>query len=68
MENCNWTDLVYIGDNPLKDFVSLKRVQAKTIRLNRGNYCKVKVTNEFEADSCIDSLNQLNSELTKLFK
>ncbi len=68
IEKCRWDDLVYIGDNPLKDFVSLKKVNAKTIRLLKGNYSDTIVSEEYEAQSRIHSLDELSSEIKKLFK
>jgi len=68
IENCNWEKIVYIGDNPAKDFVSLKRVNAKTVRLLKGNYAKDYVKDEFEADERINSLNELPKILKKFFK
>ena len=68
LEQCNWDDLVYIGDNPNKDFISLNKVNAKTIRLLKGNYSDIIVTKKFEARKSITSLKQLNSSLKEIFK
>ena len=38
LEKSNWNSLVYIADNPLKDFVNLNRKGSITIRIQRGNY------------------------------
>ena len=67
IRKCRWEDLVYIGDNPLKDFVSLKKVNAKTIRLKKGNYSDTIVSDEYEAQSRIHSLDELSSKIKKLF-
>ncbi len=66
-EKCNWKDLVYIGDNPSKDFVSLKKVEAKTIRVLTGNYSTKLVSEEYDADLKINSLSELESSLGKIF-
>ncbi len=57
--NCDWNDMVYIGDNPVKDFVNLKPLGMKTIRVLTGPYSKVSVAPEFDADLYVDNLNQL---------
>ena len=66
-EKCNWDDMVYIGDNPNKDFISLKKVKAKTIRVLTGNFSRTFVGDEYEAESSINSLFELNSEIIRLF-
>ena len=68
LEQSNWDDLVYIGDNPNKDFISLNKVNAKTIRVLKGNYSDIIVTKKFEARKSITSLKQLNSSLKEIFK
>ena len=40
-ESCDWSDLIYVGDNPAKDFVSLNELGAKTIRILKGAYSNV---------------------------
>lgn len=37
-ESCQWSDMIYVGDNPAKDFVSLNGMGAKTVRVNTGSY------------------------------
>ena len=41
-EKCNWNSLVYIADNPIKDFVNLNRKGSVTVRIERGNYKHIK--------------------------
>ena len=67
MENCSWEDIVYIGDNPEKDFISLKKVKAKTIRVLTGNYSDYITSEIKDADYTINSLNELGSLLKKIF-
>ena len=45
LERCKWKDLVYIGDNPKKDFINLNKKGSMTIRLMRGNYKKINCAN-----------------------
>ena len=37
-ENADWCDLIYVGDNPSKDFVNLNLVGAKTVRVMSGRH------------------------------
>lgn len=41
--------ITYIGDNPNKDFIGIKRLGFKTIRLLRGEYKDQLVSKEYEA-------------------
>ncbi len=59
IENINWQELVYIGDNPNKDFVNLNKVNAITIRVLQGDYAGIKVTKEYDAKFKIDKLTDL---------
>lgn len=58
-ENCDWSDMVYVGDNPAKDFVSLKTVGAKTVRVLTGSYSHSKAPPDYDADVTISDLSQL---------
>ena len=52
---------VYIGDNPVKDFVTARKLGWKTVQICRvgGEYEKVKAAEGFEADITINSLYDL---------
>jgi putative hydrolase of the HAD superfamily len=52
-------DTLYIGDNPNKDFIGAKKVGIRTIRLMRGDYRDVKVSEEYEADRKIENFWEL---------
>ena len=56
---CDFTDMCYVADNPLKDFVNLKKVNIKTIRLLRGVYKSLKVSKKYDADYKIKNFSQL---------
>ena len=56
-------EVVYVGDNPHKDFVGIKPLGFQTIRINQGSFKNVKVTNDYEAHSTIGSLRELTIEL-----
>lgn len=59
MENVDWQDIVYIGDNPNKDFVNLNKVNAITIRVLQGDYATVQAFNEYDAKYKINKLTDL---------
>lgn len=58
-------EVVYIGDNPQKDFVGLKPLGFKTIRVYQGQHKDVAKPSEFEADFGIKSLMELDEVLLK---
>jgi len=59
-ENVNPQAVVYIGDNPHKDFVGIKALGFKTVRVMRGHFKDVLKPAEFEADCQIQSLDELD--------
>lgn len=67
IEDCNWSDLVYIGDNPSKDFISLNKIGAKTIRLSRGPYANINAKEGYDANVSIKDLAELPKALNLLF-
>ena len=60
MENCSWTEMIYVGDNPSKDFVNLNSAGATTIRVLTGSYSNVIAEPGFDAMHTIDSLSNLS--------
>jgi len=56
-------NLVYIGDNPTKDFVNNKKAGIKTIRVLTGAYANKTVSTEYDATYSIKNLNELTYEL-----
>src|SRR5699024_3959766 len=58
-ENCRWSDMAYVGDNPKKDFVNLTPLGVRTIRVLTGVYRHVQAQSAYEAKSVIDNLGQL---------
>jgi putative hydrolase of the HAD superfamily len=63
-ESCRWQDLMYIGDNPKKDFVNLNKQGSLTVRLLLGHYSDVKALPGYEAQVNLDDLSKLDSFLT----
>lgn len=58
--------VVYIGDNPNKDFVGIKPLGFKTIRILRGNFAHLNKPASHEADFNIHSLDELPSIINTL--
>ncbi|TWI72372.1 putative hydrolase of the HAD superfamily [Desulfobotulus alkaliphilus] len=58
-ENCSWSDMVYIGDNPAKDFINLNPLGVHTIRVLTGEYSKVIGKSGYEAQYQIQALDEL---------
>lgn len=63
LESIPFNQLVYIGDNPYKDFVGIKPLGIHTIRVRTGQYKNIKKDSSFEAEITIDSLKELTENL-----
>ena len=59
-ENISPQEVVYIGDNPNKDFVGIKPLGFKTIRILKGQHKDVKEPDHYEAHYQINTLSELN--------
>jgi len=57
--------ILYVGDNPHKDFVNIKANGYRTIRVLTGAYKDVKLDNKFEAEFTINTLKDLTPEFIK---
>lgn len=62
------SDVVYIGDNPHKDFIGIRPCGFKTIRIIKGMFKTINLTSKFEAHIKIDSLDELTQELLDKIK
>ena len=54
--------VLYVGDNPRKDFVGIKPLGFQTVRILRGNYAHLEADAAHEADRRIQSLDELTGE------
>lgn len=61
-ENVFEKDIIYIGDNPYKDFI-IKKHGFKTIRIKKGHFKNIKLDASREADLEIKTLSQLNEKI-----
>jgi len=61
-------ETTYIGDNPLKDFVTAKKLGIYTIRIRRGDgeYDHIEADDEYEADYTLSSLLSLKELISKI--
>ncbi|MEX6504814.1 HAD family hydrolase [Jiella sp. M17.18] len=66
-EGCDWTDMVYVGDNPAKDFVGLTPLGVLTIRVLTGAHAGAVAKPGYEAAVTIDDLRALPDALTSRF-
>ena len=64
-EDCEFSDIVYIGDNPNKDFVNIKKEGIHTVRVLTGGFRNTFLDKDFEADNTIKSLDDLTINFFK---
>lgn len=62
-ENVSMTDIVYVGDNPNKDFIGIKPLGCRTVRINQGMFKNVFLDAEHEAHVTIDNIQSLTDSL-----
>ena len=67
-ENCSPSDIVYIGDNPWKDFVNIKKEGINTVRVLTGGFKDLSLDQEHEAEYTLKSLDQLTINFIKKIK
>lgn len=63
IENIKPNKIVFIGDDPNKDFVGIKPLGFKTIRVMTGNHRFEKLKPKYEADISVKSLDEINQML-----
>lgn len=62
LENVTPESVVYIADNPYKDFVGLKPLGFQTIRVLTGAYRYVRMPPPFEAERKVQNLHEIDEE------
>jgi putative hydrolase of the HAD superfamily len=67
-EKVDWHDIVYIGDNPKKDFVNLNKVNAITIRVLQGDFALVEASKGYDAKYKIDKLTDLKKIIKNIYE
>lgn len=63
IEKSDWKSMVYVGDNPAKDFVNLNSVGALTIRVSTGSHAAVIAPSNYDARVTIPTLSTLPNVL-----
>jgi putative hydrolase of the HAD superfamily len=66
VESANWDDLVYVGDDPSKDFVSLNKQGADTVRVHQGRFKDVTAARGFDGKYHIASIPEIRSLLESI--
>lgn len=64
---CHWSEMVYVGDNPAKDFVSLNPLGALTVRVLTGSHRDVAALPGHDAKLTIPSIDALPDALATRF-
>ena len=67
-ENASWQDIVYVGDNPAKDFVTLNKLGSLTVRVLTGRHATDRARDGFDGARHIKSLAELESTLFEYFR
>lgn len=65
-EGVEASDVVYVADNPHKDFCGIRPLGYRTVRIVRGMFAQVTMNAEFEAEARIASLDELDATLERL--
>lgn len=68
LENVSSSSVVYVADNPHKDFVGIKPLGFQTIRVLTGPYALDKVEPAYDADFTIANLQSLDDHLLQKLK
>jgi putative hydrolase of the HAD superfamily len=67
MEKAKPSDLIYIADNPQKDFLNLKKEGFRTVRVKTGNYKDMQVAKEYDAEVSVKNLSAIDEEFLEKF-
>lgn len=57
--------VVYVGDNPNKDFLNIKKLGFRTVRILKGSFRDLQMPEEYEADCQIHSLDELTTDVLR---
>ncbi|RUP82640.1 haloacid dehalogenase [Alteromonas sp. KS69] len=60
-EACDWNDMVYVGDNPAKDFVNLNRLGMHTVRVLTGVHRSAVAKPLYDAHYTVKHITDLRS-------
>lgn len=65
-EGCTWNNMVYVGDNPAKDFVALNRRGGHTVRVLTGSHRHAHARAGYDGEYTISGLADLPAVLAAL--
>lgn len=68
IEKTSPNNIIYIGDNPTKDFIKIKKLGFKTIQILNGPYARLKMSNDHQPHIKINSLDEITHDLLEQFK
>ena len=68
LEKTSYKHIVYIGDNINKDFVNIKQIGFKTIRIKQGMFKDDKKPSKYHADIDINHLSDIMNIIKKEFQ
>lgn len=57
--NVRSAEMIYVGDNPYKDFITAKKLGINTVRILKGSYKDITLNREYEAKYRIRNINEL---------
>lgn len=58
--------MIYVGDDPNKDFINLKPLGMRTVRVKRGRFINVKLDKNHEASLLVNDLKELKRRADSL--
>lgn len=58
-EGAEWTDVVYVADDPSKDFVSLNRAGATTVRVHTGRFADTAAADGYDAQHHVSDVTEV---------
>lgn len=64
---CTWDEMIYVGDNPAKDFVNLTPLGVSTVRVLTGAYSETPALPDHDALITIPDLDALPGALANIF-
>lgn len=65
-ENCDWQQMMYVGDDPSKDFVNLNRLSVHTVRVLTGRHREMRARAGYDARHTINGLGEFETLLERL--
>lgn len=68
IEKVDPSSVVYVADNPYKDFIGLKPLGFQTVRVLTGSYRYVRMAGDHEADRQIQTLQELDETFLQSLK